>query len=136
MYRNLGMDLHACAQFLHVSSRTVHNWEAGKHDIPYATYKLLRLMNGMELPGQAWAGWEFRCGKLVSPEGFSFVATDGSCAVQRGPMQTRAWWVCAGTLDQPTGGRAAPLRSSALGGVIGLHQFRRQTDGRHIVAPP
>lgn len=65
------MDLHACAQFLHVSSRTVHNWEAGKHDIPYATYKLLRLLNRMELPGQAWQGWCFYGNKLISPEGRS-----------------------------------------------------------------
>ena len=78
MYRGLGLDLAGCAKFLHVTERTLHNWESGKHDIPYATYKLLRLMNGLELPGQSWAGWEFRGGKLWSPEGRSFEGTDGS----------------------------------------------------------
>ena len=78
MYRSLGLDLAGCAKFLHVTERTLHNWESGKHDIPYATYKLLRLMNGLELPGQSWAGWEFRGGKLWSPEGRSFEGTDGS----------------------------------------------------------
>lgn len=78
MYRNLGMDLHACAQFLHVSTRTVHNWESGKHDIPYATYKLLRLLNRMELPGQAWQGWCFYGNKLISPEGRSFEGKDSN----------------------------------------------------------
>ena len=43
------MDLHGCAQFLHVSARTVHNWESGKHDIPYATYRLRRLLSRMKL---------------------------------------------------------------------------------------
>ena len=78
MYRSLGMDLPQCAKFLHVTERTLHNWESGKHDIPYATFKLLRLMNGLELPGKTWAGWSFQGGKLLSPEGRSFEGTDGS----------------------------------------------------------
>ena len=72
------MDLRACAQFLHVSARTVHNWESGKHDIPFATYKLLRLLNRMELPGQAWQGWCFYGNKLISPEGRSFEGKDSN----------------------------------------------------------
>ncbi|WP_059441056.1 VC1465 family Xer recombination activation factor [Comamonas sp. E6] len=80
MYRSLGMDLPACAKFLHVSTRTVHNWESGKHDIPYATYRLLRLLNRMELPGRTWQGWCFHGGKLISPEGRTFEGTDS------------AWW--------------------------------------------
>lgn len=80
MYRNLGLDLSGCAKLLHVTERTLHNWECGKHDIPYATFKLLRLLNGMELPGESWRGWSFQGGKLWSPEGRAFVGTDG------------AWW--------------------------------------------
>lgn len=72
------MDLPSCAKFLHVTERTLHNWESGKHDIPYATFKLLRLMSGLELPGKSWAGWTFTGGKLWSPEGRSFEGTDGS----------------------------------------------------------
>ncbi|CAM3549030.1 VC1465 family Xer recombination activation factor [Paracidovorax anthurii] len=78
MYRNLGLDLAGCAQLLHVTERTLHNWQSGKHDIPYAAYRLLRLLNRMELPGDSWAGWCFHGGKLWTPEGRSFVGTDGS----------------------------------------------------------
>lgn len=78
MYRNLGLDLPGCAQLLHVTERTLHNWQSGKHDIPFAAYKLLRLLNRMELPGESWAGWCFHGGKLWTPEGHSFVGTDGS----------------------------------------------------------
>ncbi len=78
MYRNLGLDLPGCAKLLHVTERTLHNWQSGKHDIPYAAYRLLRLLNRMELPGESWAGWCFHGDKLWSPEGRSFVGTDGS----------------------------------------------------------
>ncbi|WP_081770825.1 VC1465 family Xer recombination activation factor [Comamonas aquatica] len=78
MYQSLGMDLAACAKYLHVTERTLHNWLSGKHDIPFAAYKLLRLLNRMDLPGQAWDGWCFRSGKLWSPEGRSFDPVDAS----------------------------------------------------------
>ncbi|MFT3721244.1 VC1465 family Xer recombination activation factor [Pseudorhodoferax sp.] len=78
MYLSLGMDLGACAQFLQVSRRTLHNWQSGKHAIPFAVFKLLRLLNRMDLPGPSWDGWYFVGGKLVSPEGCAFVGTDGS----------------------------------------------------------
>lgn len=78
MYRNLGLDLPGCAQLLQVSGRTLHNWESGRHVIPFSAYKLLRLLNGMELPGKSWDGWRFHGDKLWSPEGRSFVGTDAS----------------------------------------------------------
>jgi hypothetical protein len=78
MYQSLGMDLAACAKYLHVTERTLHNWLSGKHDIPFAAYKLLRLLNRMDLPGQAWDGWCFSNGKLWSPEGRSFDPVDAS----------------------------------------------------------
>lgn len=45
MYVSLGMDLAACAQFLQGSQRTLHNWQSGRHVIPFAVYKLLGLLN-------------------------------------------------------------------------------------------
>jgi hypothetical protein len=80
MYRSLGLDLEGCAKLLHVTERTLHNWQSGKHDIPYSAYRLLRLLNRMELPGASWSGWCFHGGKLWSPEGRSFEGTDS------------AWW--------------------------------------------
>ncbi|WP_440112173.1 VC1465 family Xer recombination activation factor [Acidovorax sp. BL-A-41-H1] len=72
------MNVETCAQFLHITERTLRNWESGKHDIPFSAYKLLRLLTGMELPGPTWEGWCFHSGKLWSPEGHGFTGKDGS----------------------------------------------------------
>ena len=78
MYLNLGMQRADVAKFLQVSERTLHNWESGRHVIPFAVYKLLRLLNRMDLPGATWEGWSFSAGKLWSPEGHGFTGRDGS----------------------------------------------------------
>jgi DNA-binding transcriptional regulator YiaG len=65
----LGLSYPDAAQLLHVSLRTLHNWSAGTHAVPYAVTKLLRLLRYMELPGKAWQGWHFTRGCLVTPEG-------------------------------------------------------------------
>ena len=80
LYLTLGMQRADVAKYLQVSERTFHNWESGRHVIPFAVYKLLRLLNHMELPGPSWDGWCFHSGKLWSPEGHGFNGTDG------------AWW--------------------------------------------
>lgn len=59
MYRSAGMSRTQAAQFFQVSERTLHNWESGRHDIPYTAYRLIRLHRGYELPGKAWDGWMF-----------------------------------------------------------------------------
>lgn len=69
MYRALGWSRADCAKFLHVTERCVHNWEAGRHAIPYAAYRLLRIHLGYSLPGKAWVGWRLCGGKLYTPEG-------------------------------------------------------------------
>jgi hypothetical protein len=80
MYRNLGLSRADCAKFLHVTERTLHNWESGVHDIPFAAYKLLCVLCFHEIPFQTWHGWHFAGGKLWSPEGHGFTGLDG------------AWW--------------------------------------------
>lgn len=80
MYLRLGLSRSQCAKFLHVSERTLHNWESGRHDIPFAAYKLLRFVNGHDLPGSGWAGWSFAAGKLWTPEGYGLDPRDA------------AWW--------------------------------------------
>nr|WP_315848294.1 VC1465 family Xer recombination activation factor [uncultured Rhodoferax sp.] len=77
MYRQMGLDRPAAAKLLHVSERTLHNWETGVHEIPYSAYKLLRLLGHTELPG-AWSGWHISVGRLWSPEGHGFKPTDSS----------------------------------------------------------
>lgn len=65
------------AKLLRVTERTVYAWFSGKTTVPFAAYKLLRIMNRFELPGDAWAGWHMHSGKLWTPEGFSFDPVDG-----------------------------------------------------------
>ena len=127
MYRNLGLDLHGCAKLLHVTERTLHNWESGKHDIPYAAYRLLRLLNRMELPGDSWAGWCFYGGRLWSPEGRSFVGTDSawwSLLVRRAACFDTLYQRCAASGDAlavtprgPEGSRLA-RGAPACGGTL------------------
>lgn len=72
MYRELGHDRASAAKLLHVTVRTLQNWESGRNAVPYAAYKLLRLMCRHELPGKAWEGWTFSQGVLWSPGGDGF----------------------------------------------------------------
>lgn len=56
------------ACLLHVTARTVALWETGKSRIPYAAFKLLRVLVAFDLPGDAWKGWSIRGDTLWSPE--------------------------------------------------------------------
>jgi len=60
------------AALLHVTLRTVTNWESGRATIPYAAFKLLRIMSRYELPGEHWQGWSIRGGLLFNPSGRSY----------------------------------------------------------------
>lgn len=62
------------ASLLHVTERTIRLWENGQAAIPYAAYKLLRVITGYELPGPAWVGWSIRGDTLWSPENRGFTA--------------------------------------------------------------
>ena len=79
LYRSLGWKRSECAQFFHVSARTLHNWESGATAIPYAVLKLLRIHARYELPGQEWNGWVFHSGKLWTPEGHGLTPHDAAC---------------------------------------------------------
>ena len=76
LYLSLGWKRADLASFLQMSERAVYRWEAGQHRVPSAVTKLLRLMNRMELPGKAWAGWSFSRDQLWSPEGYGFSGRD------------------------------------------------------------
>jgi len=78
MCRQLGYTRAAAAKALQVSERTLHNWVSGKTAVPYAAYKLLRVLCFHEIPFQSWHGWHFAGGKLWSPEGHGFTGHDGS----------------------------------------------------------
>jgi hypothetical protein len=70
------MTIPQTAELLRVSERTVHNWEAGRVRIPYAAYKLIRILRGYELPGPQWKGYRLVGDTLWSPENLPFKAAD------------------------------------------------------------
>lgn len=49
-----------CAALLGVTPRTVSAWESGRVRVPYAPYRLLRVLLGAELPGLGWEGFRSR----------------------------------------------------------------------------
>jgi len=71
-----GLNKKEAAEMLHVTYRTWHNWESGRVQVPYAAYKLLRILTGFDLPGIAWRGWSISGDVLMSPEGKNFTAGD------------------------------------------------------------
>jgi transcriptional regulator with XRE-family HTH domain len=76
----LGWSIADAGKYFQVTDRTWHNWENGSHRIPYAVYKLLRVLARLELPDKAWAGWRLEGAALITPEGRQIMPKDG------------AWW--------------------------------------------
>ena len=74
----LGWSLADAGKFFQVTQRTWHNWENGSHRIPYAVYKLARVLARFELPSPAWDGWRLEAGMLITPEGRQISPQDGS----------------------------------------------------------
>lgn len=73
-----GLSIDEAGKLLHVTPRTVRYWISGKVGIPYAAYKLVRVLRWFELPGKEWAGWHMHSGKLWSPEGHGFNPHDSN----------------------------------------------------------
>jgi hypothetical protein len=63
---------------LHVTPRTIRYWISGKVLVPYAAFRLMRILRFFELPQPGWDGWHMHSGRLWSPEGFSFKPDDAS----------------------------------------------------------
>lgn len=73
-----GLSIDQAAQLLHVTPRTIRYWFSGKTWVPYAAYKLVRVMRYFELPGNEWRGWHFHSGRLWTPEGHGFTPRDSN----------------------------------------------------------
>lgn len=67
-----GMGVPACSDLLRVSERTIRGWESGATRIPYAAYKLMRLLRGGKVLGPQWRDFYIRGDHLVTPEGHTF----------------------------------------------------------------
>ena len=66
------MGVPACADLLRVSERSIRGWESGATRIPYAAFKLLRLLRGGKVLGSQWRDFYIRGDRLVTPEGHTF----------------------------------------------------------------
>ena len=104
------MSREACAAALGVEARTVRNWEAGKTRIPYAAFKLLRLLTGGELPGAAWAGFFVHGDVLYSPERKAFTA--GELAYLSNVFAMARFWLKDYQARGATLRRGVPLAAS------------------------
>ncbi|MDI1245613.1 MAG: VC1465 family Xer recombination activation factor [Rhodoferax sp.] len=78
MLADLGLTPETAGKMLHVHPRTVRYWISGKTLIPYAAYRLLRILTGAELPANGWDGWHMHSGQLWTPEGHGFKPNDSS----------------------------------------------------------
>jgi len=67
-----GLTRRAAARLLWVCERTVWNWEKRRTAVPYSAFKLMRILSGYALPGEAWKGWSIRGDTLWSPTGKGF----------------------------------------------------------------
>ena len=77
---SVGLGVDRCADLLRVSPRTVRTWEAGTSRVPYAAYKLMRILRGGKLLGDDWRGFHVWRDTLITPEGHKFEASQ------------LAWW--------------------------------------------
>jgi hypothetical protein len=78
MCADAGLSIDQTAKALHVTPRTVRYWISGRVSIPYAAYRLVRILGRWELPDPAWRGWIMHSGRLWSPEGHGFVPGDSN----------------------------------------------------------
>lgn len=76
--KRLGWSIEDAGKYFQVTDRTWHNWESGSHRIPFAVYKLCRVLARLELPGAGWAGWRLEGDVLITPEGRQITPQDGS----------------------------------------------------------
>lgn len=64
------------AAFLHVSTRTVRNWE--RTGVPYSVEKFLRLLAGdLSFMGDDWRGWRIVGGEFVEYSGAGYSVSPG-----------------------------------------------------------
>lgn len=73
-----GFTIDQAAKTLHVTPRTIRYWISGRVAIPYAAYRLMRILGRYELPDPRWHGWVFHSGKLWSPENYGFDPHDSN----------------------------------------------------------
>ncbi len=71
-----GLTRQDAADLLGVSLRTIGHWETGRARPTYAAFRLLRVYRHGDLPHPEWEGYRIIRGRLVTPEGHTFTASD------------------------------------------------------------
>jgi hypothetical protein len=71
-----GLDVDRAARLLHVAPRTVRRWESGRCRVPYAAFRLLRLMSAGRVLSGPWREFSVRGDTLWTPEGKAFKAPE------------------------------------------------------------
>jgi len=129
------------AELLRVTARTVRNWESGRCQVPYAAFKLMRIMTGYALPGEAWRGWCIRDGVLWSPTGRAFEAWGmGYLSLVFGMAREflrargHSGRIPASPAAQQPQGSARPGRTGARAAVTGLLSARPSRPGPATVS--
>ncbi len=104
-----------------VTPRTIQNWEAGRVSVPYAAFKLMRILRGYELPGHEWKGYRLVGDTLWSPEGLAFKAADHRWWALTVRMAHEFRGIMAAQRQQQAArpAQAAATRSDAAGDLAG-----------------
>nr|MDP2189977.1 VC1465 family Xer recombination activation factor [Rhodoferax sp.] len=142
----LGWSIEDAGKYFQVTDRTWHNWETGAHRIPFAVYKLARVLARLELPDKAWAGWRLEGSVLITPEGRRITPQDGSwwSLLVRQAAGFRSTYAEANrlrmlldkTTGAPTGGKAseAQLLPCAEGaGLVPYKTIRSSFDSNDVI---
>ena len=132
-----GLTPEDAGKILHVTPRAIRYWISGKVLVPYAAYKLIRIMRLFELPCEGWDGWHMHSGRLWSPEGFSFKPDDANwwyLLVRRAEGFTRQYHRAnelERALQQGTDDAAAPtVAASSAGAAVGAATSPTAVGGR------
>lgn len=134
---SMGWTVEAAAKYFQVTQRTWNNWESGAHRIPFAVYKLCRVLARMELPGDAWAGWSLQGSALITPEGRRIEPHDSSwwSLMVRNSQSFSAAYNEARRLRALLDGQEKQAQASAVGAAATAGLVSYKTNG-HAQSEP
>jgi hypothetical protein len=129
-----GLGVEACADLLQVTERTIRNWEAGATRIPYAAYRLMRVLRGGKVLGPQWRGFHVWRDHLFTPEGHRFHFSDLAwwSLLVRQAREFRSIVQAKNNLGNPE----ASVASARIAGLVSLSIKGEQTPAQPRPAVP
>jgi hypothetical protein len=134
-----GLDVGRAARLLHVAPRTVRRWESGRCRVPYAAFRLLRLMAAGRVLCGPWREFSVRGETLWTPEGKAFKAHELAYLWLTFAMARRwqADYAARGALDRSLQGLPpAALSGNMRPGVRAAGGSAANVCGAHAPASP